>query len=126
MARKTTHRGGSAHQPPHSILGQWRINWMEQWDQDFVDAEVEGYVRFDRGGTGEFQFGYVHGQIDYELTERDGKRAAEWSWEGNDEMDPASGRGWAVVQDDGTLKGKLSFHQGDRSDFTATRTGSGS
>jgi hypothetical protein len=108
---------------PESILGHWRITQMEMWDQDFVDAEVEGYVRLDHGGAGEFQFGYVHGWIDHDLTEREGRPAAEWSWEGNDEMDPASGRGWAVLQDDGTIKGKLSFHQGDRSGFVAVRTG---
>ena len=108
---------------PESILGHWRITHMDEWDQDFVDEEVEGYVRLDHGGSGEFQFGYVHGQIDYELTQRDGKPAAEWSWEGNSETDEASGRGWAVLQDDGTIKGKLSFHQGDRSGFLAVRKG---
>jgi len=61
---------------PESILGHWRITQMDMWHQDFVDAEVEGYVRLDDGGSGEFQFGYVHGNIDHELTERDGKPAA--------------------------------------------------
>jgi hypothetical protein len=106
---------------PNSILGHWRITQMDMWDQDFVDAEVEGYVRLDDGGSGEFQFGYVHGLIDHDLTERDKRPAAEWSWEGNDEMDPASGRGWAMLQEDGTIKGKLSFHQGDKSGFVAIR-----
>lgn len=104
------------------ILGRWRITRMDLWDQDYVDAEVEGYLRFDRGGSGEFQFGYVHGWMTLDETERDGRPAIEWSWEGNDEMDPASGRGWAVVEADGTLKGKLYFHSGDKSGFTATRT----
>lgn len=108
---------------PESILGHWRITHMDEWDQDFVDAEVEGYIRLDHGGSGEFQFGYVHGVIDHELTERDGKPAAEWSWEGNNEMDPASGRGSAVFQDNGTIKGKLSFHQGDKSGFLAVKKG---
>ena len=96
---------------------------MEMWDQDFVDAEVEGYVRLDHGGSGEFQFGYVHGWIDHDLTVRDGKPAAEWSWQGNDEMDRARGSGRAVLQDDGTIKGKLAFYQGDKSRFTAVRKG---
>jgi hypothetical protein len=105
------------------ILGHWRITHMDQWDQDFVDAEVEGYVRLDHGGSGEFQFGYVHGWIDYEFAERDGKPAIEWSWEGNSEMDSASGRGWAVLQDEGGIKGRLSFHEGDKSGFLAVRKG---
>jgi hypothetical protein len=107
----------------NSILGHWRITRMDGWGQDFVDAEVEGYIRFDPGGLGEFQFGYVHGGIDYEPTERQDRPALEWSWEGNDEMDPASGRGWAALQEDGTIRGQLSFHRGDRSGFVAVRKG---
>ncbi len=106
-----------------SMLGLWRITHMDQWPQDFVDAEVDGYIRFDHGGVGEFQFGYVHGWIDHELTDREGKPAAEWSWEGNSEMDPACGRGWAVLEDDGTIKGKLSIHGGDKSGFLARSKG---
>lgn len=26
--------------------GHWRITSMEMWDQDFVDAEVQGYFEF--------------------------------------------------------------------------------
>jgi hypothetical protein len=94
---------------------------MDEWDQDFVDAEVEGYVRFDPDGSGEFQFGYVHGSMAVEDAVRDGKPAVEWSWEGNDEMDEASGRGWAVLQEDETLAGKLFFHRGDKSGFRAVK-----
>ena len=28
---------------PNPFTGRWRITWMDQWDQDFVDAEVEGF-----------------------------------------------------------------------------------
>jgi hypothetical protein len=81
---------------PTPFEGRWRITLMEMWAQDFVDAEVEGYFEFRPDGMGSFQFGYVSGEIDYRDGIRDGKRSVEWSWEGNDEMDPASGRGWAV------------------------------
>ncbi|MGE5608005.1 MAG: hypothetical protein ACM359_02015 [Bacillota bacterium] len=60
---------------------------MEQWDQDFVNEAVEGYFRFDPDGGGEFQFGYVHGGMTCEFSERNGKPTVEWTWEGNDEME---------------------------------------
>ena len=53
---------------------------MDQWDRDFIDAEVRGYFEFDAEGLGSFQFGYVQGQIDYRVAERDGKPAIEFSW----------------------------------------------
>ena len=44
----------------------------------------------------------------------------EWTWDGNDEMDPAQGRGWAVVKGD-ELHGMIFFHGGDDSEFVAKR-----
>lgn len=93
---------------------------MSTWAQDFVDAEVEGYVKFDAKGNGQFQFGYVHGHMDCRPASRDGMPAIEWTWDGNDEMDPAQGRGWAVAEGD-ELRGMIFFHRGDESDFRAIR-----
>jgi len=88
------------------------------WDQEFVDAEVEGFFEFKKGSTGAFQFGHVSGEIDYEEAFRDGKPAIEFTWDGNDEMDPAQGCGWAVSNGD-EIEGRIFFHQSDDSAFKA-------
>lgn len=44
----------------------------------------------------------------------------EFSWEGQDEMDSVSGRGWAVLNEE-QLQGRLFFHRGDESGFRADR-----
>ena len=106
---------------PRPIDGKFRITQMDQWDQDFVDAEVPGFILFDRHGRGEFQFGYVTGQMDCEQTDRGGKPAVEWTFDGNDEMDPIMGRGWVVLEEDGSLKGMLTIHNGERSGFIAVK-----
>ncbi len=62
------------------LVGRWQITWMDQWDQDYLDEEVEGYCEFDSKGFGSFQFGYVQGRIDHRPTSRDGKPAVEFSW----------------------------------------------
>jgi hypothetical protein len=105
----------------NSFIGRWRITRMDLWDQDFVDAEVEGYFDFEANGTGHFQFVYVSGCVDCRMTTRDGEPAVEWTWDGNDEMDPAQGRGWAVVKVD-EPHGMIFFHRGDESGFVATRS----
>ena len=64
-------------------------------------------LRVRRANTGQFHFGYVHGEIDYRLGKRDGKPAVEFTWDGHDEMDPAQGRGWAVLEGE-ELKGMFS------------------
>jgi len=50
---------------------------------------------------------------------RDGSASAEFSWEGNDENDPASGRGWVVLGTAGRLVGHFYIHNGDDSGFVA-------
>jgi hypothetical protein len=57
--------------------------------------------------------------VDCREVERDGRPGVEFSWEGNDECDPASGRGWAVLEKDGSLRGRIFFHLGDDSGFAA-------
>jgi hypothetical protein len=104
------------------LLGRWKIVEMPDFDDDeYVNAEGQAFIRFDHDGMGEFHFGYVHGNMDYRLTERDGKPAAEWSWDGNDEHHPASGRGWAVLTDDGMLEGRIFYHQSDDFSFRAKK-----
>ena len=103
------------------IVGCWRVIEMEQWDAESLDTEREAFIRFDAGGQGELHFCCVHGFIDYRLTRREGQPAAEWTWDGNDEHHPAFGRGWAVIQEDGALRGAIFFHDGEESGFLAKR-----
>jgi hypothetical protein len=116
----------SKPKPMNPFAGRWRIASMSAWDEDYIDGEEEGYFEFDQKDSGQFHFGYVHGQMDYRLTTRSGgEPAAEWSWNGNDEMDPAQGRGWAVVKGD-ELHGMIFFHDGDESEFVAKKVKQGS
>ena len=104
----------------NKFIGKWRITEMELWDQDFVDAEVPGYISFTENNQGEFQFGYVHGYMDCRYSNKKGKETVQFSWEGNDEMDPASGRGIAHIEKD-NLVGELFFYDGDDSGFKAIK-----
>lgn len=93
---------------------------MELWEQDFVDLEGPGYIRFRRGGTGDFHFGAVQGWMDWRFAKRNGEEAAEFSWEGTDEMDRVCGRGWVVLEGD-RIHGRLFFHMSDDSSFVAEK-----
>jgi len=104
-----------------SFLGRWRIAEMEAWDRDYIDMEVKAFIEFEADGRGQFQFGLVRGCIDYRLAERNGRQAVEWSWEGNDECDSAVGRGWALLETEVVLVGRIFFHQGDDSSFRAEK-----
>ena len=53
------------------LKGCWQIVSMTEWDEEYLDEEVETFTEFDADDLGKFQFGYVQGDIDYRTTERD-------------------------------------------------------
>jgi hypothetical protein len=103
------------------IVGTWRITEMEPWDQDAVDLVGPATIRFNGDGTGQLAFIAVTGTLDGHFTAKAGRPGFTFTWEGFDEGDPVSGRGWAVVEADGRLFGRIYVHQGDDAAFTAVR-----
>ena len=97
--------------------GTWHITEMETWGDDYLNMEVQAYIRIRRDGGGDFQFGLVSGQIDGEVV---GDRF-EFTWDGNDECDEASGSGWLEMESRNKLEGKIKIHHGDSSTLVAER-----
>jgi len=98
---------------------------MDAWDQDFVDLLEPGHFSIRADGSGSFVFGAVQGGMDCRKEDAEGGPRLAFTWEGCDEMDPASGRGWIQV-DGGELTGHIFFHLGDDSGFRAKRPASAS
>jgi hypothetical protein len=80
-----------------SIRGRWQVVETPGYDM----ASASAYILFDEAG-GEFAFdcltGSIHGACHGD--------AVEFGWQGNDEMEPAEGDGWAELQDDASSKGR--------------------
>ena len=95
--------------------GKWRIAEMPDYTSDFPDMVEPAYILFDGKGGGEFAFGCVTGAI----RGAGDTDAVEFDCTGSDEMDEASGDGWAELQPDGSIIGQICFHGGDEADFTA-------
>jgi len=56
--------------------GKWRTTDMDKWDADVLDLVVPAFMEFRRDRTGSFRF--------------IARARVEFTWEGNDECDPAS------------------------------------
>jgi uncharacterized protein YndB with AHSA1/START domain len=104
-----------------SLIGRWRILEMDLWDRDALDLVAPAYVEFGPNGWGSFGFIAVKGALDGRYADVDGRARVEFTWEGDDEGDARSGRGWAELQRDGSLRGRFFFHAGDDSGFVAVR-----
>ena len=69
---------------------------------------------------GAFQFGTVRGWLDSRFGGRAATSRVDFSWEGENDNDPGSGRGWAELRGD-RREGRLYIHGGDDSAFVALR-----
>ncbi len=101
--------------------GGWHIEEMELWDGHALDLLGPANITFDDDGLGSFQFVAVVGFIDCRFSERDGMPLVEFSWQGHDDGDDASGRGWGIIEGDRKLRGRIFNHQADDSGFIANR-----
>ena len=101
-----------------NISGKWRITEMDLWDQKTIDLLGPAFIEFKRCG-GHFRFIAVDGWMDCRQGQRSGRPHVDFTWNGNDECDPASGRGWVKLQKDGSLTGHIYLRQGDDSGFKA-------
>ena len=96
-----------------SVRGRWRVVETPGYDMAVAGA----YILFGEVG-GEFAFdfltGSIHGACDAD--------AVQFSWAGNDELEPASRNGWAELQDDGSIEGEICLVNGDDIPFIARRS----
>jgi hypothetical protein len=100
-----------------SLQGRWRVIETPGYDM----AAASAYILFDQDG-GEFALACLTGFI---RAVCDGD-AVDFAGDGNDEMEQASGHGWAELQDDGSLEGEICLENGDDIPFIARRSNTSS
>ncbi len=102
-----------------AFKGRWRIVEMDTWPDDYLDLVEPAHISFKGTSDGELAFGAVKGWLDVRYGTRDGSPCAEFSWEGQNDADPACGRGWVALGTAGRLVGHIYIHNSDDSGFVA-------
>jgi len=100
--------------------GTWQITSTDVWGDDALGDLGPPILSFGPGRRGELRFLAITASVDYRVATRDGEPIAEFSWEGDDDGQRISGRGWARAIPRG-LAGRILIHEGDESDFVAKR-----
>ncbi|MCL2716464.1 MAG: hypothetical protein FWD68_18330 [Alphaproteobacteria bacterium] len=104
-----------------TFAGRWRLVEMDSWDNDYLDFLEDGHLTFGKNSEGHFSFGTVEGFLDVRYGVNDGSPCAEFSWEGHDEGNPISGRGWMMIGASGDGVGHLYMHNSEDSAFVCRR-----
>ena len=99
------------------LVGRWRIVEADLWDRDHLDLVESAMLTIEADGHGEIAFGAVQASLDLEYSQS----TVFFTWEGFDEMDPASGSGSAELLDDGSLEIDFAYQFGDEAVLKAKR-----
>lgn len=111
--------GASSRKTNSAFQGRWHIVETELWDQDALDTVQPAFLKFDDESIGSLGMIVIGAGLDCRFGTRDGKPIVEFTFEGDDDGHPCSGRGWAAIDADGKLRGRLFIHLGDDSGFVA-------
>ena len=120
-SRRKVPKSQDAFNPEQALHGEWRITATEVWDRDALDLVQPAFIRFEDDRLGAFGMIALEAGIDCRFAELDGKPTVEFSFAGDDDGQPCCGRGWAMLERDGKLRGRLFLHRGDDSSFVAER-----
>ncbi|MEA3559625.1 MAG: hypothetical protein U9R75_10260 [Candidatus Thermoplasmatota archaeon] len=105
----------------NEIVGAWHIQEMSEWDPEYLNMEVQAFIRIDKNSKGEFRFGLVSGQISGGFEKDTECERFKFTWEGNDEGEYVSGDGWIRAKDDEFAEGEIRFNSGEISLFITTK-----
>lgn len=109
---------------PSALTGSWHIISLTSDENGGFNDEDQAFIEFDEQGSGSFQLGSIRGFTDrYRTKPWEGKRVAQFSWDGEDEADgtPLDGIG-CVILDGENLTGTISVDMGDDHEFVAERS----
>ena len=90
---------------PELVVGTWALELMFEGQKQAITLEIATKADGTLAGT------WIGPHRTNELV--------DFTWDGHDEGDPASGRGRVSLQPDGSLAGHIYIHHGDDSGFKA-------
>jgi hypothetical protein len=106
-----------------ALTGSWQIISLTSEAEEDLNEEGPAFIEFNEDGVGHFYFGSILGVMDpYRTKPWQGKRVAQFSWDGEDETDgtPLDDIGW-VILDGEKLAGTISVFMGEDHEFVAER-----
>jgi hypothetical protein len=101
------------------FVGYWRITVLAGFDAEYVDLCGPAMIIISPGGIGQMNFGSVEMELDCKMDDLN-EQVLRFSFEGADDGDPISGRGYCLDRNN-EMTGRILRHCGDEIDFKARR-----
>ena len=101
------------------FVGEWCITQLEGFDTEYVNLCGPAVIKISPDGIGEMNFGAVEIVLDCKMDDLN-EQVLRFSFEGGDEGDPISGRGYSLSEDR-EITGRIFLHCGDEIGFKAKK-----
>lgn len=101
------------------FVGYWRITVLVGFAAEYLDLCGPAMIIISPGGIGQMNFGAVEIELDCKMDDLN-DMVLRFSFEGADEGDPISGRGYCLDRND-EMTGRILRHCGDEMEFKAQR-----
>ncbi len=101
------------------FVGEWSITQLEGFDSEYVNLCGPAVIKISPGGIGEMNFGAVEMVLDCKMDDLN-EQVLRFSFEGGDEGNPISGRGYSLGEDR-EITGRIFLHCGDEFGFKAKK-----
>lgn len=82
------------------FTGDWRIIQCDLCNANDRDMLGPAMIRIGKDGLGSFNVVVISAGIDCRYATRDGKAIVEFTFDGDDDGHPCTGRGWATIHDE--------------------------
>ncbi len=104
------------------LVGKWQITFMPDFTKKDVNEEGPASFEVKSDGSGEFRFLLVQGNAYGDFKNNPEGPVFDFTWDGSDECDEASGDGWMQANPEGKAEGGIRFHGGDTYKFRAAKS----
>jgi hypothetical protein len=101
------------------FIGEWSITQLEGFDAEYLNLCGPSVIKISPGGIGEMNFGAVEIVLDCKMDDLN-EHVLRFSFEGSDEGDPISGRGYSF-NEGREMTGRIFLYCGDEFGFKAKK-----
>lgn len=94
--------------------GLWDIYEIKIISGDFINVEMQSFIKINEGGRGQFQFGAITGDLTGEIIEQGINKKFMFRWLGMDKVKMVNGSGWIEIPKEDLMEGEVTFYNGQK------------
>lgn len=94
--------------------GLWDIYEIKIISGNFMNMEMQSFIKINEDGRGQLQFGAITGDLTGEIIEQGISKKFMFRWLGMDKVKMINGSGWIEIAKEDLMEGEVAFYNGQK------------